>query len=69
MGAASIVVAIHVDAMRASQLQREGAGGNMRWCLREGIAVAASRGRGGVAMGTASGVERKTIGWNRMTWN
>ena len=70
MGAVLIVVAVHVDAMRASQLQREGAGGDMRWCLRGGIAVAASRDRGGgVAMGTASGMERKTIGWNRMMWN
>ena len=47
MGAVSIIVAVHVDAMRVSQLQREGAGGDMRWCLRGGIAVAASRDRGG----------------------
>ena len=50
MGAVSIVVAVHVDAMRASQLQREGAGGDMRcdgafaegsqW-RRRGIAAAA----------------------------
>jgi len=58
MGAVSIVVAVHVDAMRASQLQREGAGGDMRWCRDAGV-----------AMGTASGMERKTIGWNRMMWN